>query len=86
MLIYTRSAIMACRRQARRQCSPTRPVPMPPACVSQLRVHGFKTFTDPVALDILPDLTGGSVKNLERYAASWTAEWPNSPSSAAALT
>ena len=32
--------------------------PTRPACVSRLRIHGFKTFADPVALDILPGLTG----------------------------
>ena len=32
------------------------------------------------------ELTGGSVKNLGRYAASWIAGWPNRPSSTAALT
>ncbi len=31
-------------------------------------------------------LAKGSVKNLGRYAASWTAGWPNRPSSTAALT
>ena len=34
------------------------PVPMRPACVSRLRITGFKSFADPVALDILPGLTG----------------------------
>ncbi|MGI4942144.1 MAG: hypothetical protein ACRYHQ_16545 [Janthinobacterium lividum] len=38
------------------------PAPMPaparPACISRLRTYGFKTFADPVALDILPGLTG----------------------------
>ena len=34
------------------------PVPIRPACVSRLRIAGFKSFADPVALDILPGLTG----------------------------
>ena len=34
------------------------PAPARPACVSRLRIHGFKTFADPVALDILPGLVG----------------------------
>ena len=32
------------------------PVPTQPACVSRLRIAGFKSFADPVALDILPGL------------------------------
>ena len=34
------------------------PAPTRPACVSRLRIDGFKTFANPVALDILPGLTG----------------------------
>ena len=34
------------------------PAPARPACVSRLRIHGFKTFADLVTLDILPGLTG----------------------------
>ena len=33
------------------------PVLMRPACVSRPRIAGFRTFADPVALDILPGLT-----------------------------
>ena len=43
--------------QARPDPTPTT-TPTRPACVSRLRIHGFKTFADPVALDILPGLTG----------------------------
>jgi hypothetical protein len=32
------------------------------------------------------EITGGSVKNLGRYGASWIAWWPKRPSSTAALT
>jgi chromosome segregation protein len=34
------------------------PAPTRPACVSKLRIAGLKTFADPVALDVLPGLTG----------------------------
>ena len=34
------------------------PAPARPACVSRLRIHGFKTFADLVTLDIMPGLTG----------------------------
>ncbi len=34
------------------------PAPAHPACVSRLRIQGFKTFADPVSLDVLPGLTG----------------------------
>ena len=34
------------------------PAPARPACVSRLRIHGSKTFADPVALDIVPGLAG----------------------------
>jgi len=32
--------------------------PARPACVSRLRIAGFKTFADPVALDVPPGLVG----------------------------
>ena len=34
------------------------PTPTRPACITRLRIAGFKTFADPAALDILPGLTG----------------------------
>ena len=34
------------------------PAPVQPACVSRLRIAGFKNLADPLALDILPGLTG----------------------------
>jgi len=45
-----------------------------------------KTFPPERVQQVLTETGKGSVKNLGRYAASWSAWWPNRPSSTAART
>ena len=63
-----------------------------PAALDQLRAAGMDLCVVDTPPSVHPflgavmRLADGSVKNLGRYAASWTAGWPNRPSSTAALT